>query len=132
MHNTQTFDIFLCLRLASMPSTIRQLDLLFANRMIATPMWKRARILLTSIISDPFTEIMWPSELQVLLPFQHSLDATNPLIFFRAVEPVETNDETLKFSMQGYMSNANHPMKKPIFLLFINNRLVDAQGKTAE
>ncbi len=47
----------------------------------------------------------------------------------RAVEPVEVEDDILKFSMKGYMSNANYPMKKPIFLLFINNRLVDSQGK---
>lgn len=48
----------------------------------------------------------------------------------RGIELVETEDECLRFSLKGYMSNANYPMKKQIFLLFINNRLVDSQGNS--
>jgi DNA mismatch repair ATPase MutL len=46
----------------------------------------------------------------------------------RSVELVEAEDENLRFSLKGYISNANFSMKKGIFLLFINNRLVDSQG----
>lgn len=38
---------------------------------------------------------------------------------------VELLDEKLNFKMNGYISNANYSVKKLVFLLFINNRLVD-------
>ena len=38
---------------------------------------------------------------------------------------VKLDDGKLSFQMSGYISNANYSVKKFIFLLFINNRLVD-------
>jgi len=35
-------------------------------------------------------------------------------------------DEKLKFNSSGYISNVNYNVKKMVFLLFINNRLVDS------
>lgn len=37
-------------------------------------------------------------------------------------------DTTLKFEAKGYISNANYSVKKCIFLLFINSRLVDSSA----
>lgn len=41
---------------------------------------------------------------------------------------VEHEDKKLSFSCHGYVTNANYSMKKCIFLLFINHRLVDSSS----
>lgn len=41
---------------------------------------------------------------------------------------VSFGDEKLKFTCSGYISNANYSVKKCIFLLFINHRLVDSSA----
>ncbi|XP_055696137.1 DNA mismatch repair protein Mlh1 [Lutzomyia longipalpis] len=46
--------------------------------------------------------------------------------------PIDFTDPSLKFSVKAQVSNGSHAMKKGIFLLFINNRLVDCEAlKTA-
>lgn len=46
----------------------------------------------------------------------------------------DKTDENLKFSAKGYISNVNYSVKKMVFLLFINHRLVDSSAlrKTLE
>jgi len=45
----------------------------------------------------------------------------------RELVPIELEeDEELKFSMSGYVSNANYNVKKGVLILFINNRLVES------
>lgn len=44
----------------------------------------------------------------------------------RELIEVGCEDKTLAFSMKGYISNANYSVKKCIFLLFINHRLVES------
>ncbi|XP_048204617.1 DNA mismatch repair protein Mlh1 isoform X2 [Perognathus longimembris pacificus] len=44
----------------------------------------------------------------------------------RELIEVECEDKTLAFKMNGYVSNANYSVKKCIFLLFINHRLVES------
>jgi len=46
----------------------------------------------------------------------------------RELLPVSLIDEDLNFEMSGYVSNANYNVKKSIFILFINNRLVESQN----
>ena len=41
---------------------------------------------------------------------------------------VSADDEKLKFKLHGFISNANYSVKKCIFLLFINHRLVESSG----
>lgn len=41
---------------------------------------------------------------------------------------VEFTDPGMKFSARAFVSNGSHAMKKGIFLLFINNRLVDCES----
>ncbi|KAL1121981.1 hypothetical protein AAG570_003389 [Ranatra chinensis] len=44
----------------------------------------------------------------------------------RELLEIELNDDIFKFSVSGYISNVNFSTKKQIFILFINNRLVDS------
>ncbi|KAM8758264.1 DNA mismatch repair protein Mlh1 [Rhynchonycteris naso] len=44
----------------------------------------------------------------------------------RELIEVGCEDQTLAFRMKGYVSNANYSVKKCIFLLFINHRLVES------
>nr|XP_048279459.1 DNA mismatch repair protein Mlh1 isoform X1 [Myodes glareolus] len=44
----------------------------------------------------------------------------------RELIEVGCEDKTLSFKMNGYISNANYSVKKCIFLLFINHRLVES------
>ncbi|XP_045596501.1 DNA mismatch repair protein Mlh1 [Procambarus clarkii] len=44
----------------------------------------------------------------------------------RELLEVSCEDTNLKFSLKGHISNANYSVKKCIFLLFINHRLVDS------
>uniref|UniRef100_A0A0K8TEG6 DNA mismatch repair protein MLH1 n=1 Tax=Lygus hesperus TaxID=30085 RepID=A0A0K8TEG6_LYGHE len=44
----------------------------------------------------------------------------------RELMEVEFSHEVLKFKMHGYISNVNYSTKKQVFILFINNRLVDS------
>ncbi|CAM9598965.1 unnamed protein product [Lampetra fluviatilis] len=44
----------------------------------------------------------------------------------RELIEVDYEDKKLVFKMRGYISNANYSMKKCVFLLFINHRLVDS------
>ncbi|XP_006188413.1 DNA mismatch repair protein Mlh1 isoform X2 [Camelus ferus] len=44
----------------------------------------------------------------------------------RELIEVRCEDKTLAFRMNGYISNANYSVKKCIFLLFINHRLVES------
>ncbi|XP_050996034.1 DNA mismatch repair protein Mlh1 [Acomys russatus] len=44
----------------------------------------------------------------------------------RELIEVGCEDKTLAFTMKGYVSNANYSVKKCIFLLFINHRLVES------
>ncbi|KAM6169209.1 DNA mismatch repair protein Mlh1 isoform 2-T2 [Rhynchocyon petersi] len=46
----------------------------------------------------------------------------------RELIEVECEDKTLAFRMNGYISNANYSVKKCIFLLFINHRLVESSS----
>ncbi|KAH0504138.1 DNA mismatch repair protein Mlh1 [Microtus ochrogaster] len=45
---------------------------------------------------------------------------------YRELIEVGCEDKTLSFKMNGYVSNANYSVKKCIFLLFINHRLVES------
>ncbi|XP_054268512.1 DNA mismatch repair protein Mlh1 [Macrosteles quadrilineatus] len=46
----------------------------------------------------------------------------------RELLEINTEDEGLQLKVNGYISNVNFSTKKPIFLLFINNRLVDSSA----
>ncbi|XP_073079735.1 DNA mismatch repair protein Mlh1 isoform X1 [Manis javanica] len=46
----------------------------------------------------------------------------------RELIEVGCEDKTLAFKMNGYISNANYSVKKCIFLLFINHRLVESSS----
>ncbi|XP_039592376.1 DNA mismatch repair protein Mlh1 isoform X2 [Polypterus senegalus] len=46
----------------------------------------------------------------------------------RELIEVDTEEERLAFRLKGYISNANYSMKKCIFLLFINHRLVESNA----
>lgn len=46
----------------------------------------------------------------------------------RELLEVDCEDPTLAYRLKGYISNANYSVKKCIFLLFINNRLVESNA----
>ncbi|XP_013138041.1 PREDICTED: DNA mismatch repair protein Mlh1 [Papilio polytes] len=46
----------------------------------------------------------------------------------RELLEIELKDETLKMSMQGFITNVNYSHKRGTMLLFINHRLVDSQS----
>ncbi|KAK3765990.1 hypothetical protein RRG08_002233 [Elysia crispata] len=46
----------------------------------------------------------------------------------RELLEVDHEDKSLGFAMKGLVTNANYSVKKSIFLLFINHRLVDSTG----
>uniref|UniRef100_A0A1B6KAB7 DNA mismatch repair protein MLH1 n=1 Tax=Graphocephala atropunctata TaxID=36148 RepID=A0A1B6KAB7_9HEMI len=46
----------------------------------------------------------------------------------RELLEINAEDEGLQFKVKGYISNVNFSTKKAIFLLFINNRLVDSSA----
>ncbi|XP_034236482.1 DNA mismatch repair protein Mlh1 [Thrips palmi] len=52
----------------------------------------------------------------------------------RELLEVSSEDEVLKFKLQGYVTNVNYSTKKMVFLLFINHRLVESTAlkKTLE
>lgn len=52
----------------------------------------------------------------------------------RELLEVTSEDEVLKFKLQGYVTNVNYSTKKMVFLLFINHRLVESSAlkKTLE
>jgi hypothetical protein len=39
---------------------------------------------------------------------------------------VDVEQAPFSFSAKGYVTNANYSTKRPVFVLFINNRLVDS------
>lgn len=47
-------------------------------------------------------------------------------MFYRELISVSCEEASTKFKMKGYISNVNFSTKKPVFILFINNRLVDS------
>lgn len=49
---------------------------------------------------------------------------------FRALLEINDYCNILKVKIKGYVSNSNFSAKKQIFILFINDRLVDSQGKS--
>lgn len=51
------------------------------------------------------------------------------LNFCRELLEIDYVDDGLRFQLHGFISNVNFSTKKQIFLLFINNRLVDSAGK---
>lgn len=51
----------------------------------------------------------------------------NPV--FRELLEVENTDDTYKFKMHALVTNPNYKSKKMVFLLFINNRLVESSCK---
>ncbi|CAB0000688.1 unnamed protein product [Nesidiocoris tenuis] len=44
----------------------------------------------------------------------------------KEVFEIEHEDDILKFKMHGFITNVNYSTKKQVFILFINNRLVDS------
>ncbi|XP_075219460.1 DNA mismatch repair ATPase Mlh1 isoform X2 [Lycorma delicatula] len=46
----------------------------------------------------------------------------------RELLEIDSVDDGLRFKLHGFISNVNYSTKKQIFLLFINNRLVDSSG----
>lgn len=50
------------------------------------------------------------------------------MVFSRELLEVKSEDDILKFKLQGFVTNVNYSTKKMVFLLFINHRLVESTG----
>uniref|UniRef100_A0A2M4BGC7 Putative dna mismatch repair protein n=2 Tax=Anopheles marajoara TaxID=58244 RepID=A0A2M4BGC7_9DIPT len=58
----------------------------------------------------------------------HNIGAIYGASIGKALMPVELKDEVLQLTVDGFVTNVNFSLKKPIFLLFINHRSVECSA----